>query len=189
MVLFTLLFELFLMILGILSYIQGIISKSFTGFTYGKIVSIKERKHNIYMSTYSILVCYEIDGKKFVNRHMKVFGNSCDYQKNQILSIRYDELNPKRSRITEDKGYVSKNKLLIIFIIMCITAVFIPIENFLEKSCIKKVVSLLIISLGIVTYISANFLSILKKEEKALSYIIIATLLSFIVIVIQFVLN
>lgn len=188
MVLFTLLFELFLMILGILSYIQGIISKSFTGFTYGKILSIKERKHNIYMSTYSILVCYEIDGKKFINRHMKVLGDSCDYQRNQILSIRYDEMNPKRSRIIEDKGYVSKNKLLIIFIIMCVTALFIPIEYGLESS-IKKVISSLIVTVGIVTYVLANILAIFKKEEKATSYIIIATLLSIIVIAIQFVLN
>lgn len=188
MVLFTLLFELFLMILGILSYIQGIISKKFTGFTYGKIVSIKERKHNIYMSTYSILVCYEINGKKFINRHMKVLGDSCDYQRNQILSIIYDEKNPKRSRIIEDKGYVSKKKLLIVFIIMCITAVFIPIEYGLEPG-IKKVISSLIVTVGIVTYVLANVLTILKKEEKASFYIIIATLLSIIVIVIQFVIN
>lgn len=189
MVLFTLLFELFLMILGVLSYIQGIVSKNYTGFIYGEIASIKERKHNMFISTYSISVCYEIDGKKFVNRHMKVVGNSCNYKKNQVLSIRYDELNPKRSRIIEDKGYVSKNKILILFIIMCITAVFIPIEYGLEQSWIKKVVSLSILSLGIVTYVLANFLAFLKKEENAPSYIIISAFLSFIVIVIQYMLN
>lgn len=176
------------MILGVLSYIQGIISKNYTGFTYGEIVSIKERKHDIYMSTYSIFVSYEIDGKKFINRHMKIVGNSCDYQRNQILSIRYDEKNPKRSRIIEDKGYVSKKKLLIVFIIMCITAVFVPIEYGLETS-IKKLISLLIVIVGIVTYVSANLLAILKKEEKASFYIIIAALLSIIVIVIQFIIN
>lgn len=127
-VLSAFLFEILLLILGIVSYIKGKTTDKFTSFTYGKILSIKERKHNAYISTYSISVRYEVEKKEFINRHMKVVGNSCNYKINQLLSIRYDEMNPEKSKISEDNGSVTKKKLLIIIIIMCITAVFIPLS-------------------------------------------------------------
>lgn len=163
--LFTLLFEFLLLILGTLSYIQGIISNSFAGMTSGKIISIKERKHNTYISTYSLIVCYKINGEKFFNRHMKIVGDTCNYKINQILQLKYHENKPSRSRIIEDNGYVSKKKLLILFIIMCITAVFIPITYNSEQATMKKVVSLFIVVLGIITYTSANFIALLKRKK------------------------
>lgn len=125
MTIFTFILEIILMISGIISYVQEIVTRNYTGTALGNICSIKERKHNIYISTYSITVKYEVDNVEYINRHMKTVGNNCDYRVNQKLNVRYNQNNPKRSRIVEDFGFVSKEKLLILSAVMCITAFFI----------------------------------------------------------------
>lgn len=94
-------------IVGLVFVVAGVIfnylvlkSKGCTGYTEAEVISVEGvRSGSTYM--YRPVLYYSVDGNEYT-KMLSVGSNPPKYKEGQIVTIRYDELNPKRFCVDGD---------------------------------------------------------------------------------------